>query len=115
MSTDTIAKWGPSNAGTTSLVPQQLPLTTIHMQNAAKKQRHQAEKEEPKTKMSSPHKSPQEPPINLLRGWPHPSLLPTPLLITAAQHTLSHPSTSVPALSYGPDAGHFPARAAIAS
>lgn len=59
--------------------------------------------------------TPQKPPINLLRGWPHPTLLPTPLLTTAAAHTLSTPSTSTPALSYGPDAGHPPARAAIAS
>lgn len=59
--------------------------------------------------------TPQKPPINILRGWPHPTLLPTPLITSAAAHTLSSPSTSTPALSYGPDAGHPPARAAIAS
>jgi DNA-binding transcriptional MocR family regulator len=64
------------------------------------------------TKMtSSPKKQNQ---INLLRGWPNPSLLPTPLIAAASQAALSDPSISVPALLYGPDPGYQPLREEIA-
>jgi DNA-binding transcriptional MocR family regulator len=55
-----------------------------------------------------------EPPINLLRGWPHPSLLPTTLIRHAATAALSNPQIAEDALSYGPDPGYEPARVAIA-
>lgn len=54
------------------------------------------------------------PPINLLRGWPHPSLLPASLIKSAAQTALSDPSVAHDALLYGPDAGWEPCRIAIA-
>lgn len=57
---------------------------------------------------------PQKKPINLLRGWPHPSLLPTPAIAKAAQTVLSTPSISTPGLLYGPDAGYQPLRDEIA-
>jgi DNA-binding transcriptional MocR family regulator len=56
----------------------------------------------------------QKKPINLLRGWPHPSLLPTPAISKAAQTALSNPSISTPGLLYGPDPGYQPLREEIA-
>ncbi|CZR63322.1 related to aminotransferase [Phialocephala subalpina] len=53
-------------------------------------------------------------PINLLRGWPNPSLLPTPAILRAAQSALSDPSISTPGLLYGPDPGYQPLREEIA-
>lgn len=53
--------------------------------------------------------------INLLRGWPSPSLHPTSTLLSAAQYSLTHPSISTPALQYGPDEGYGPLRHAISS
>ncbi|TVY47362.1 Uncharacterized protein LOCC1_G002237 [Lachnellula occidentalis] len=53
-------------------------------------------------------------PINLLRGWPHPSLLPTPAISTASQTVLSDPAISIPGLLYGPDPGYQPLREEIA-
>lgn len=53
-------------------------------------------------------------PLNLLRGWPHPSLLPTPAISTASQIVLSDPSISIPGLLYGPDPGYQPLREEIA-
>lgn len=44
--------------------------------------------------------------INLLRGWPSPSLLPPEALKAAAGIVLSDQSTAVPSLQYGPDEGH---------
>lgn len=55
-----------------------------------------------------------EPPINLLRGWPSSSLLPTNLIKHAAEAALSDPQIAQNALEYGPDAGYEPARVAIA-
>ena len=55
-----------------------------------------------------------EPPINLLRGWPNSSLLPTTLIKHAAHAALSNPQIAADALSYGPDPGYEPARVAIA-
>lgn len=49
-------------------------------------------------------------PINLLRGWPAPSLLPTAQLSAATQAALSNPTVSNPALFYGPDPGFQPLR-----
>ncbi|CAL3964061.1 unnamed protein product [Diplocarpon coronariae] len=51
--------------------------------------------------------------INLLRGWPSPSLLPTPAILRAAQSALSDPAVSTPGLLYGPDAGYQPLREEI--
>lgn len=62
--------------------------------------------------MSSPPAA--EPPINLLRGWPNSSLLPTSLIKHAASAALSNPRIAEDALSYGPDEGYEPARVAIA-
>lgn len=53
-------------------------------------------------------------PINLMRGWPHPSLLPITALRTAATTVLSHPTTAHAGLLYGPDPGYLPARHALA-
>jgi DNA-binding transcriptional MocR family regulator len=58
--------------------------------------------------------SEREPPINLLRGWPSSSLLPTDLIKHAATAALSNPLIAQDALSYGPDPGYEPARVAIA-
>jgi DNA-binding transcriptional MocR family regulator len=55
-----------------------------------------------------------EPPINLLRGWPSSTLLPTLLIKNAATAALSNPLIANDALSYGPDPGYEPARVAIA-
>lgn len=57
----------------------------------------------------------EQEPINLLRGWPHPSLLPTDLIRQAAHDVLSDPSTALPGLLYGPDEGDQRAREAIAA
>ena len=54
-------------------------------------------------------------PINLMRGWPAPALLPSQLIAKAASHALSDPSIFTPGLLYGPDPGYEPAREAIAS
>jgi DNA-binding transcriptional MocR family regulator len=51
--------------------------------------------------------------INLLRGWPNPSLLPTPLISSASQTALPNPEISVPGLLYGPDPGYQPLREEI--
>lgn len=55
-----------------------------------------------------------KPPINLLRGWPASSLLPTNLIKHAALAALNNPQIATDALSYGPDPGYEPARVAIA-
>ena len=52
--------------------------------------------------------------INLLRGWPNPSLLPTSQIQTAANTALSDASVSTPGLLYGPDPGYQPLRKSIA-
>ena len=52
--------------------------------------------------------------INLLKGYPSPSLLPAPLLGAASQRILSDPTTSTPALLYGADEGYWPLRISIA-
>ncbi|KAI9669521.1 MAG: hypothetical protein M1829_005110 [Trizodia sp. TS-e1964] len=53
--------------------------------------------------------------INLLRGWPHPSLLPAELVKGAAVEALSTPSIAIPGLEYGPDLGYYPLRVEIAN
>ncbi|KAK4158265.1 pyridoxal phosphate-dependent transferase [Chaetomidium leptoderma] len=62
----------------------------------------QEEKEKPKK------------PINLLRGWPSPHLLPTTQLAAAAAAALADPAVSVAALSYGLDPGFQPLREELA-
>jgi DNA-binding transcriptional MocR family regulator len=52
--------------------------------------------------------------LNLLRGWPNPSLLPTLAIRRAAQVALSDPSVATPGLLYGPDPGYQPLRESIA-
>lgn len=54
-------------------------------------------------------------PINLMRGWPNPSLLPVSLIKHAAQAALSDPSTAHAGLLYGPDPGYQPCREAVAA
>jgi len=54
-------------------------------------------------------------PINLLKGSPNPSLHPTRLLLQATQTVLSKPSLSTPALGYGPEQGHPPLLANLAT
>ncbi|KAK2044608.1 aminotransferase [Colletotrichum somersetense] len=53
-------------------------------------------------------------PINLLRGWPSPSLLPAAALSAAAVKTLADPATYIPGLQYGPDPGYQPLRESLA-
>ncbi|DAA74082.1 TPA_exp: putative Aminotransferase [Trichophyton benhamiae CBS 112371] len=53
-------------------------------------------------------------PINLSRGWPHPSLHPTAVLSEASKAVLNSPALSEPALGYGPDEGDPSLRAEIA-
>lgn len=53
-------------------------------------------------------------PINLLRGWPSPDLLPAKSLRAAAERLLSDPELFVPALQYGPDLGYQPLREELA-
>jgi DNA-binding transcriptional MocR family regulator len=52
--------------------------------------------------------------INLLRGWPSPTLLPPEALKTTAGIVLSDRSLSVPALQYGPDEGYHTLREEVA-
>ncbi|KAF1844236.1 PLP-dependent transferase [Cucurbitaria berberidis CBS 394.84] len=53
--------------------------------------------------------------INLLKGWPSLSLLPTQLLDKATHNVLKHKSIAFPALCYGPDAGDSLLRRNVAS
>ncbi|KAM5468899.1 Valine--pyruvate aminotransferase [Microsporum audouinii] len=53
-------------------------------------------------------------PINLFRGWPHPSLHPTTALSDASTAVLGSPTLSEPALGYGPDEGDPSLRKEIA-
>ncbi|KAI4163229.1 MAG: hypothetical protein LQ342_003162 [Letrouitia transgressa] len=55
-----------------------------------------------------------KPLINLLRGWPNPSLLPVTQIKNASLSALSDPKVSAPALLYGPDPGYEPLRENIA-
>jgi DNA-binding transcriptional MocR family regulator len=52
--------------------------------------------------------------INLLRGWPCPSLLPPEALKAAAGTVLSDRIVAVPTLQYGPDEGYQPLREEVA-
>jgi len=52
--------------------------------------------------------------INLVRGWPATSLLPTAAVSHAAQTVLNDDTVAFPGLLYGPDEGHLPLREAIA-
>lgn len=61
-------------------------------------------------KMNAPLK---KKPINLLRGWPSPSLLPAAAISAAAVKTLADPAVYVPGLQYGPDPGYQPLREAL--
>jgi DNA-binding transcriptional MocR family regulator len=51
--------------------------------------------------------------INLLRGWPNPSLLPAAQLQAASQTALSSADVFIPGLLYGPDPGFQPLRESI--
>lgn len=51
--------------------------------------------------------------INLLRGWPHPSLLPVEAINKASQRAIKDPEVIVPGLCYGPDAGFEPLRESV--
>ena len=66
---------------------------------------------EPQKPSSSPSNSP---PINLLRGWPNPSLLPSELIRSAAETALSDSAISTPGLLYGPDPGYELLRESVA-
>ncbi|KAH8912757.1 PLP-dependent transferase [Coniochaeta sp. PMI_546] len=62
---------------------------------------------------SNPPDPKQKKQINLIRGWPSPSLLPNLSILSSAQAALTDPSTFVPGLQYGPDPGHLPLRQEI--
>jgi DNA-binding transcriptional MocR family regulator len=53
--------------------------------------------------------------INLLRGWPHASLLPTDKIREASTRALGDEQVVVPGLCYGPDPGFQPLRESIQS
>ncbi|KAL8705410.1 MAG: hypothetical protein Q9201_001482 [Fulgogasparrea decipioides] len=55
-----------------------------------------------------------KPLINLLRGWPNPSLLPAAQIKAASAAALSNPEVATSALLYGPDPGYEPLRKGIA-
>lgn len=52
--------------------------------------------------------------INLMRGWPNPSLLPKTALKNAAVRVLEDEEVSTPGLMYGPDPGYGPLRKSVA-
>lgn len=52
--------------------------------------------------------------INLIRGWPSTSLLPTTSISKAAQAALADTSIAYPGLLYGPDEGYAPLRESLA-
>ncbi|GAB7353978.1 hypothetical protein MBLNU459_g4574t1 [Dothideomycetes sp. NU459] len=52
--------------------------------------------------------------INLIRGWPSTSLLPTTSISKAAQAALADTSIAYPGLLYGPDEGYGPLREELA-
>ena len=52
--------------------------------------------------------------INLLRGWPAPSMLPAAALQRAVDRILSNPAVAKTALAYGPDLGYQPLREELA-
>ncbi|KAL1902303.1 Valine--pyruvate aminotransferase [Sporothrix stenoceras] len=56
-----------------------------------------------------------KPLINLLRGWPAPSILPVAQLNAATADVLADQSVVVDSLQYGPDAGFQPLRESLAS
>ncbi|KAL8652381.1 MAG: hypothetical protein Q9226_004296 [Calogaya cf. arnoldii] len=56
-----------------------------------------------------------KPPINLLKGWPNPGLLPVGQIKAASASALSDPDIATPGLLYGPDPGHWPLREGIAT
>ncbi len=63
--------------------------------------------------MNAPLKKQQ--PIDLLKGWPNPALLPHDVLRAAANEALADPDVFVPGLLYGPDWGYEPLREQIAA
>ena len=52
--------------------------------------------------------------IDLLKGWPNPSLLPAAQIKAASSIALSDPDIYEPGLAYGPDPGYEPLRVNIA-
>lgn len=63
--------------------------------------------------MTPPEPPPGQPKkklVNLLRGWPSPSVLPAEALKAAANKVLSDPAIYVPGLQYGADPGYQPLR-----
>ncbi|CAG8954800.1 hypothetical protein HYFRA_00004725 [Hymenoscyphus fraxineus] len=51
--------------------------------------------------------------INLLRGWPHPSLLPVDAISRASVRATGDTEVVIPGLCYGPDAGFGPLRGEV--
>ncbi|ESZ91574.1 hypothetical protein SBOR_8044 [Sclerotinia borealis F-4128] len=67
---------------------------------------------------SSSMVTPRSPPkkqINLLRGWPNTSLLPTKAIQNASNKVLSNPDLANPGLLYGPDTGPSSLRESVAT
>lgn len=58
--------------------------------------------------------APDSHPIDLVRGWPHPSLLPTQQLTASSRTVLADPEIYSVALQYGDDPGYQPLREALA-
>ncbi|UNI20400.1 Valine--pyruvate aminotransferase [Purpureocillium takamizusanense] len=59
--------------------------------------------------MSRPNK-----PVNLMRGWPSPDVLPASLLAASCQRVLSDKAQYTPILQYGADPGYEPLREGLA-
>lgn len=62
----------------------------------------------------NPASTPPKKQINLLRGWPNTSLLPTAQLQQASNRVFADPRISHPALLYGPDPGPQSLRESVA-
>ena len=56
----------------------------------------------------------KKPLINLLRGWPHPSLLPVDLMKKGTQRLVANETIARPAMLYGPDDGDEKLRGELA-
>lgn len=64
--------------------------------------------------MSKSMINPPKKQINLLRGWPNTSLLPTSYIQNAANKVLTNPDLANPGLLYGPDPGPSSMRESVA-
>ncbi|KAL2263977.1 hypothetical protein VTK26DRAFT_3761 [Humicola hyalothermophila] len=107
------AEPNPNSTSPTTYSANSVSATSISIARASTSGPPQEPEPEPKPKSKSEPE--QKHLINLLRGWPAPSLLPTALLRAAADHVLADPAVAVPALQYAPDPGYQPLRESLAA